>query len=66
MKSIEERVTERLIVRLQRIRRDLDALGRSHEGRNSLRYLNLRDQRDLLEEILGAGRSFPPPPPGAP
>ena len=59
MRPIEDRVTERLLARLQTIRRDLGNLKKTYEGRVSLRCQSLNDQCDLLEEILGVPRSYP-------
>ena len=59
MRPIEERVTERLLARLQAIRTELRGLKETYEGRVSLRCQSLNDQCDLLEEILGVPRSYP-------
>lgn len=59
MRPLEERITERLLARLQTIRRDLGILKGTYEGSVSLRCQSLNDQCDLLEEILGVPRSHP-------
>lgn len=59
MRSIEERVVERLLARHQKIRADLTELKKTYAGNVSLRCQSLNDQCDLLEEILGVPRSFP-------
>lgn len=58
-RPIEQRVLERLLDNLQRIRRDLSLLKKTCDGSVSLRCQSLNDQCDLLEEILGIPRSFP-------
>lgn len=58
-KPIEQRVMDRLLAKHQAIRTELATLKKSYEGSVSLRCQSLNDQCDLLEEILGAPRSFP-------
>ena len=57
--EIERRITQRLLDKLQLIRRDLKILKTSYAGSVSLRCQSLNDQCDLLEEILGVPPSYP-------
>jgi hypothetical protein len=57
--AIEQRVMDRLLVKLQAIRTELGDLKKSYANSVSLRCQGLNDQCDLLEEILGVPRSFP-------
>jgi len=59
MIEIERRVTQRLLDKLQTIRKELGDLKKSYTGSVSLRCQSLNDQCDLLEEILGVTRSYP-------
>ena len=58
-KPIEQRVMDRLLDRLQKIRAELSDLKKTYAGSVSLRCQSLNDQCDLLEEILGVPCSYP-------
>jgi len=59
MIEIERRITQRLLVKHQTIRKELGDLKKTYAVSVSLRCQSLNDQCDLLEEILGVPRSYP-------